>query len=291
MRALVSFCWLSAATLVTSMVLPGDASAQPAPRAERPARPARAPKKAAASERQPAKRRVEKKATGPAAAPKKPRGPVPCPADMVSVRGRFCIDRYEAYVVEMLPGGAVRRHSPFHPVDGKKVKAMNARGRMPQAYISRDQAERACQNAGKRLCTDEEWVTACKGKKPTTYPYGEDHLPKRCNDSGVSSFNQYFSPDGKEPPSSAYNWDNLNDPRLNKPKGTCAPSGRFQQCRNSFKIYDMVGNLHEWTATKSGTFRGGYFLDVHDNGHGCDYKTTAHNASYHDYSTGFRCCK
>jgi hypothetical protein len=42
---------------------------------------------------------------------------------------------------------------------------------------------------------------------------------------------------------------------------------------------------------QSGTFRGGYYLDTHINGQGCEYKTGAHNARYHDYSTGFRCCQ
>jgi hypothetical protein len=40
-----------------------------------------------------------------------------------------------------------------------------------------------------------------------------------------------------------------------------------------------------------GTFRGGYYLDTHINGNGCEYKTTAHSVKYRDYSTGFRCCK
>ena len=53
----------------------------------------------------------------------------------------------------------------------------------------------------------------------------------------------------------------------------------------------MVGNLHEWTAAAHPTFRGGYYLDTHINGDGCDYRTMAHAAKYRDYSTGFRCCK
>ncbi len=54
----------------------------------------------------------------------------------------------------------------------------------------------------------------------------------------------------------------------------------------------MVGNLHEWIADSGGTFYGGYYQDVASLGHGagCDYATVAHSASYHDYSTGFRCC-
>jgi len=214
-----------------------------------------------------------------------------CPSNMVSVSGKFCIDRYEAYVGIMLKGGKTRRHSPFKPIEGGRtnIKALNRRGRMPQAYINQRQAKLACENAGKRLCTDTEWVKACKGKKPTTWPYGDEHEPKRCNDRGISSFNLYFG-NGREAPQSAYTFDNLNDPRLNKPKGTCAPSGRFKKCKNSYKVYDMVGNLHEWTSSPRGTFRGGYFLDVHKHGDGCDYKTTAHSTKYHDYSTGFRCC-
>ncbi len=35
----------------------------------------------------------------------------------------------------------------------------------------------------------------------------------------------------------------------------------------------------------------GYYQDAHKNGEGCKYVTTAHAPTYHDYSTGFRCCK
>jgi len=220
----------------------------------------------------------------------KPKRWARCPKNMRSIGGRYCIDRYEAYVNLILKGGKLKRHSPFKPIDGKKnIKALNRKGRMPQAYISRNEAAIACANAGKRLCTDAEWVGACKGKKPTTWPYGKEHVPGRCNDRGVSSFNMYFG-DGSPVPQSAYTYEHLNDERLNKPKGTCAPAGRFKKCRNSYRVYDMVGNLHEWTSSPSGTFRGGYYLDVHQHGDGCDYKTTAHSPKYHDYSTGFRCC-
>ena len=32
------------------------------------------------------------------------------------------------------------------------------------------------------------------------------------------------------------------------------------------------------------------FKDTKLTGEGCDYRTTAHDFGYHDYSTGFRCC-
>jgi formylglycine-generating enzyme required for sulfatase activity len=210
---------------------------------------------------------------------------------MASILGKFCIDKFEASTVEVLAGGKTRSHSPFVPVDGLVVKAVSKKGVKPQAYISRDQAEAACQEAGKRLCSDDEWITACKGKHPTQYPYGDDHRDGYCNDTGVSSFNRYYGGGNVETPQEAYTWTNMNDPRLNQLEGSLAPTGHFRKCKNGFDVYDMVGNLHEWTAARGGTFRGGYYLDTHINGDGCGYRTTAHAATYHDYSTGFRCCK
>jgi formylglycine-generating enzyme required for sulfatase activity len=214
-----------------------------------------------------------------------------CPAGMSAILGKYCIDKFEASTVEVLPGGKTRAHSPYEHVEGLKVKAVSKRGVKPQAYISRNEAEQACENAGKRLCSDEEWLTACKGKKPTQFPYGDERKDGHCNDAGVSSFNHYYGAGGVEPDKSAYTWANMNDPRLNQLGGGLAPTGKFKKCKNGFDVYDMVGNLHEWTGAKSGTFRGGYYLDTHINGDGCEYRTTAHDAKYHDYSTGFRCCK
>jgi hypothetical protein len=217
-----------------------------------------------------------------------------CPAGMVPVRG-FCIDSHEAglEVVTIDARGRVRvvgRHSPFEPVDdGALVRAVSAKGRVPQGHVSQQQAAAACRLAGKRLCTDREWITACKGKRPTTWPYGEERVPGRCNDEGTSGMNLLFGA-GAEAPREAYTQENMNDPRLNRVDGSLAVSGRHKRCKSSYGAYDMVGNLHEWTAAAGGTFRGGYYLDVTINGEGCEYKTTAHSTKYFDYSTGFRCC-
>jgi sulfatase modifying factor 1 len=214
-----------------------------------------------------------------------------CPDGMVSIRGAFCIDKYEASTVEILPGGKTRPHSPFEPVEGLKVRAVSRKGVKPQAYINREQAAEACANAGKRLCSDEEWIAACRGKRPTAFPYGDDRKDGYCNDAGVSSFNHYYGSGGAEPPKEVYTWAHMNDARLNQLPGTVAPTGSFTKCKSSFGVYDMVGNLHEWTAARSGTFRGGYYLDTKINGDGCSYRTTAHGPKYRDYSIGFRCCR
>jgi hypothetical protein len=82
----------------------------------------------------------------------------------------------------------------------------------------------------------------------------------------------------------------LNDSRINQEPGTLALTGSFANCQNDAGLFDMVGNLHEWTSDPNGTFEGGFYLDTHEHGDGCAYRTIAHGADYHDYSTGFRCC-
>ena len=90
-------------------------------------------------------------------------------------------------------------------------------------------------------------------------------------------------------------WTRLNDPALGQVEGALAKTAEHTECVNGFGVFDMVGNLHEWVATDAsaphGLFAGGYYLDTAQNGDGCNYKTGAHAHDYHDYSTGFRCCK
>jgi hypothetical protein len=209
-----------------------------------------------------------------------------CPDEMQQV-GRFCVDRYEASTVEVRADGSTAPHSPYLPVSGLRVRAVSAKGVVPQAYISRNQADNACKEAGKRLCSDREWITACKGPRVTKFPYGNERHAGYCVDTNrTAPLAKLFSNLG----SKRFFSKPMNDPRLNQQSGTLAPTGSFSQCTNGFQVYDMVGNVHEWTADPKGTFRGGYYLDTHINGDGCDYRTVAHGPSYHDYSTGFRCC-
>jgi formylglycine-generating enzyme len=197
----------------------------------------------------------------------------------------YCIDRYEGSLVEVTDAGD-RPFSPFEMVKARKVRAVSRSGVVPQAYISRNEAAAACKASHKRLCEEKEWVAACRGKRPTTYPYGDDRKPGYCNDSATSPLQQLYPALGPE----AHGFDAMNDPRLNTIPGTLSPSGAHPHCRSSFGAFDMMGNLHEWIEDPAGTFLGGYYLDTHVNGDGCDYKTVAHDADYHDYSTGFRCC-
>lgn len=203
---------------------------------------------------------------------------------MALVDGRFCIDRWEASLVEVAAGGELP-FSPYETPQSRVVRAVSKEGVVPQGYVSRDQAARACAASGKRLCFEAEWALACRGAPPHAYPYGDVREKGACNDSGASPLHVFY-PEAPE----TYSTVRMNDARLNQQRNTVAKTGTFTRCSSALGVFDMVGNLHEWVMSPRPTFRGGYYLDTHQNGDGCAYRTTAHAAEYHDYSTGFRCC-
>ena len=119
----------------------------------------------------------------------------PCPADMalVEVPGaqpsqrRFCVDRYEASLVEVGADGTEKAFPHYLPVDGHDVRAVSRPGTFPQGYISEVQAQDACAASNKRLCNMDEWKTACMGPAHTTFPYGDARRPGVCHDTGKSA--------------------------------------------------------------------------------------------------------
>ncbi len=222
-----------------------------------------------------------------------------CPAEMALVDDRVCVDRWEASLVERVMahpgaggGSSERAWSPFLPVDGHlhEVRAVSRPGVIPQAYISGKQAAAACSASGKRLCSGDEWEQACRGPENFQFPYGDKRRPGACNDDirpvhPVAEVGQMLGiPHGRL-------WqDGMNQPLINQLPNTLLPTGERAECTNGYGVYDMVGNVHEWVDDPDGTFRGGYYMDTTKNGDGCSYHTTAHDFTYHDYSTGFRCC-
>ena len=214
-----------------------------------------------------------------------------CPAGMARIAGAaksgatFCIDRYEASLVDVT-GDGEQPFSPYQLVKGRAVRAVSEAGAVPQAYISQIEAAAACRSAGKRLCAEDEWVAACRGSRRTKFPYGDARQSGACNDEGKSPLVKLYASAGIN----AFADEPMNDPRLNQQPSTVAKTGTYQKCTNEYEVFDMVGNLHEWVDDPAGTFRGGYYLDTRLNGDGCNYRTTAHDVAYHDYSIGFRCC-
>ncbi len=215
-----------------------------------------------------------------------------CPPDMASVDDKFCVDTFEASLVEVMPDGRELPWPYFQAPDalgaGHTVRAVSEKGVYPQGYISEKQAVDACGRSGKRLCRAAEWKTACRGPEAKKFGYANERTPGTCNDNGKSPVPSFFPVafvEGK-----AFTWEKMNDVRLNQMAGGLAETGSHEECTNGYGVYDMVGNLHEWVLDPAGSFQGGYYLDVTQNGDGCGYRTEAHEAWYHDYSTGFRCC-
>lgn len=210
-----------------------------------------------------------------------------CAGNMAMVEQRFCVDRYEGALVDVTTGETP--WSPYEmPAEGHTYKAVSLPGVHPQGYISGAQAEAACGRAGKRLCKPVEWRTACMGPKKQLWGYSASRADNTCNDRGRSPMLHFY-------PQVNTSWKlvgmtEMNDPQLNQLEGSLMKTGANPQCTNEYGVFDMVGNLHEWTSDPNGTFQGGYYLDTHINGDGCGYRTTAHEFQYHDYSTGFRCC-
>lgn len=248
-------------------------------------------------------------ATDPDALLEPPPPPPPCPPEMTLI-GRYCVDRWEGHLVTKNPDGSTLIWPHYTRPENAEFLAAAAKGVFPQAYISRVEAKRACNNAGKRLCSRSEWMRACKGSRGFRYPYGNTGKRGACNTGKAHLLYTFFG--AKR---GGWSYENFNDPKLNQEPGFLAKSGDYETCHSDEDVYDIVGNLHEWINDDVGTdieqvlekdgverkeqpwragngmFMGGFFSTTVEHGPGCTYTTIAHEPTYHDYSTGFRCCK
>jgi len=245
-----------------------------------------------------------------------------CPDEMVYVRG-FCIDRWESSFVDNATGQPL---SPYYaPVqsdmqaayaywllerrnvgdDAARAvplpeptgwqrqhaftpRAVSRAGAVPQGYLSYFTAKKACANAGKRLCTEHEWVTACEGERALKYPYGDRYRAGVCN--VFRPFHPGFalhqnSSTGHRDPRLNLVVEGEDDPLLKLTGGT--PS-----CKSSWGadgVYDMVGNLDEWVEGETRpVFVGGFYS--RSTTKGCEARVDSHAPAYYDYSLGTRCC-
>ncbi|MCA9542869.1 MAG: SUMF1/EgtB/PvdO family nonheme iron enzyme, partial [Myxococcales bacterium] len=199
-----------------------------------------------------------------------------CPPGMLPVDGATCIDVYEGALVEV----GVGPWSPYQNPGRRRMRAVSVAGVVPQGYINADQAQAACAEAGKRLCTDDEWLAACRGAQDHVFPYGDQRQDGWCNDARAQHPAVELFPNAANP------FDHIQDACINQLPASLAPTGDHPQCVTAGGAFDMMGNLHEWTSAPTGTFRGGFYVDTRRNGDGCLYRTTAHNRQHWDYSTG-----
>lgn len=250
----------------------------------------------------------------------------PCPAEMVHVQtttARFCVDRYEAAARDKRTGELL---SPYYPPEATMLsrvhrlwedlrhvvgddsvrrmplpalsplqkagkytpKAVSEAGLVPQAYLSYYSAKRMCEAAGKRLCTEQEWTTACRGERSTQFPYGAKYQAGSCN---VGSY--------LHPAAILHGLSSSGhlDPRLNLlmiagDAPVLRETGGTQTCASRWgndAVFDMVGNVDEWVEHESGIFKGAFY--ARGSKSGCDAVVGNHSHTYFDYSTGTRCCR
>lgn len=157
-----------------------------------------------------------------------------CPDEMVRVPNHpLCVDRYEA--------------------SKSGVTAVSIAGAEPWVQVTYHEADAACGNVGKRLCTTEEWERACQGPL----------RPQRCNVKA-------------------------NGPGKVLPTGSIpACEGGYPG------IYDIFGNVAELVNDPRGTpgidnyAMGGFF--TWDGDLRCT--TYTHSTIGPSMLVGFRCCR
>jgi len=137
----------------------------------------------------------------------------------------------------------------------------NGRGVRPRNMVSQAQARDSCISIGKRLCTADEWTAACRGPYNWKYPYGNDYIRFACVTQDT----------------------------------TFRRSGEAGECRGWWAIYDMTGNLGEWTSTRAPAnnrhflVMGGFWESGATAT--CDMARYSYYPQNQHTNVGFRCCK
>jgi formylglycine-generating enzyme required for sulfatase activity len=161
----------------------------------------------------------------------------------------------------------------------------NEEGKDPVVMYRFVEAEKACADRGKRLCTEFEWELACEGPERLPWPYGWEVEKGKCH---VDRPYRSYDPDKVNADHRAV-WEK-EVRRLWQGE----PSGSFPECRSHYGVMDLVGSVEEWVATSRpewpyrSSLKGGYWSKSWT---GCRGTNESHSPQFRFYQIGFRCCR
>ncbi|MFN9809721.1 MAG: formylglycine-generating enzyme family protein [Deltaproteobacteria bacterium] len=150
--------------------------------------------------------------------------------------------------------------------------------RLPWGNVTYAEAQAACTSAGARLCTEDEWQRACQ---TTATPACRWSFRTGCGTFSSSGCN------GNEYDSS---------PGTPLDQDAVSPTRSFPECQapwGSSAVYDLSGNLAEWTAARSpgvNPIRGGSYSTPRG-GLECSFDFVVAADSFRFANVGFRCCR
>ncbi|MDP9036925.1 MAG: formylglycine-generating enzyme family protein [Myxococcota bacterium] len=226
-----------------------------------------------------------------------------CPAGMVEIKGKMRLTWAGDELQKTICSRWINREFPercasfdkakWEALRGKlgtrdmhfcidRFEYPNRKGEYPVIYVNWVESNQICQGEGKRLCTEDEWTFACEGEEALPYPYGYDRDGDACL---VDKPWRPFDP-------SAYgNKKNAVIRELDHLWQGVA-SGSMPKCLSPFGVYDMTGNVDEYTKSVSpagspAILKGGYWGPVRTR---CRPTTRAHGPLHAFYQQGFRCC-
>lgn len=213
-----------------------------------------------------------------------------CPDDMRIVEAdhddemeRLCLveknDRCWSYVPDAVATSGPRQHLRFCM---DQFEAPNQRGARPLVMKSWFEATAWCEERSKRLCTEEEFESACEGPALLPYFYGS-----RVDVSVCNSAKPWLAFDA-DALAAGGDKTRREVERLWQGFG----SGAFDRCRTRDGIYDLLGNVEEWVSSRKtrrrpGALMGGFWAKPWT---GCRGTNDAHQPTFVFYEVGWRCC-